>query len=281
MIGFVVVLVAVLGGYALSGGPFAVLFQPYELLVIGGAALGALIVSAPGAVLKRVTSALKHGLKAKPPTKQDYLDLLGLLYQLFQKMRRDGVLTMEEHVADPSKSPIFTKFPSVLARHHAVHFLADGLKQLVDGCSPEDLLQLCDADVDTHEAAEHEPVGLIQSTGDALPGLGIVAAVLGIVITMGHLDAGPEEIGHHVAAALVGTFLGILMCYGFVGPLATRIANQGAADMRYMNVIKSGLLAASRGTSPQLSIEFARRAIFPDERPSGAELEAAFQAAKG
>jgi chemotaxis protein MotA len=281
MIGFIVVLAAVLGGFALSGGPFAVLFQPNELVIIGGAALGALIVSAPGAIGKRVLSALKHGLKAKAPTKKDYLELLGLLYALFQKMRRDGVLTMEEHITEPAKSPIFTKYPSVLARAHAVTFLADGMKQLVDGCSPDDLYMLCDADLDTQSAAEHEPVGLIRTTGDALPGLGIVAAVLGIVITMGHLDAGPEEIGHHVAAALVGTFLGILLCYGFVGPLAARLENLGAAEQRYLTCIKSGLLAASRGSNPQLSIEFARRAVFPDERPTGPELDQVIAQAKG
>jgi chemotaxis protein MotA len=281
MIGFIVVLAAVLGGFAMAGGPFAVLWQPSELVVIGGAALGALIVSAPGAVGKRVIHALKHGLKAKTPGKKDYLDLLGLLYSLFQKMRRDGVLTMEEHITEPAKSPIFIKYPSVLARPSAVAFLAEGLKQLVDGCSPDDLLMLCDADLETQGDAEHEPIGLIRTTGDALPGLGIVAAVLGIVITMGHLDAGPEEIGHHVAAALVGTFLGILLCYGFVGPLATRLENQGAAEQRYLACIKSGLLAASRGSNPQLAIEFARRAVFPDERPSGPELDQAIAQAKG
>jgi chemotaxis protein MotA len=195
-------------------------------------------------------------------------------------MRRDGVLTMEEHVADPSKSPIFTKFPSVLARHHAVHFLADGLKQLVDGCSPEDLLQLCDADVDTHQAAEHEPVGLIQGTGDALPGLGIVAAVLGVIIAMGSMDQGPEVIGHKIAAALVGTFLGILLSYGIVQPMAQKIELMLIEDAKYLECLKTGILAYLHGAAPIIAVEYARRVVFSTERPSALELENACRGKK-
>jgi chemotaxis protein MotA len=159
--------------------------------------------------------------------------------------------------------------------------LVDGLKQLVDGCSAEELSMLFDAELDTHHAEEAQPIGLIRNAGDALPGMGIVAAVLGIVITMAHLDGGPEEIGHHVAAALVGTFLGILLCYGVVGPIANSIELQSGAEGRYMSCIKEAVVAAARGVNPAIAIEFARRAIFSDERPTGPELEKAFAELKG
>lgn len=275
IIGFLIVIGCVLGGFALGGGPFPVLLQPNELLVIGGAAAGTMVIMAPGSVGRRVTRALKHAFGGKLPSKADYLELLRLLFNLFQVMRRDGILALEEHLTEPAKSPIFKKYPGVLGHHHAVSFLVEGLRHMADGCSPEDLSLLFDADLETFHAEEHEPIGLIRTTSDALPGLGIVAAVLGIVITMGHLDAGPETIGHHVAAALVGTFLGILLCYGVLGPLATRLEMQGAAQQRFVLCIKDGLLAAARGSNPQLSVEFARRAIFSDERPSMQELEKA------
>ncbi len=280
IVGLLVVFGSVLGGYAMSGGPFAILLQPNELVVIGGAAVGTLIISAPGKVASRVIGAFKKGFGSDAPKKEDYFELLKLLYSLFQIMRRDGVLALEQHLADPHKSSVFGKFPGVLKRHHAMDFLVDAMRQLVDGCSAEDLMLLFDADLETHHDEEHQPIGLIKTTGDALPGLGIVAAVLGIVITMSHLDGGPEEIGHHVAAALVGTFLGILLCYGVVAPIATSIEMSSVAGHRYMQCVKDGVLAAARGSTPELAIEFARRAIFTDERPTTAELEAAFKAIK-
>src|SRR4051812_7662341 len=272
---------AVLGGFAMGGGPFPVLLQPAELVVIGGATVGTLIISAPGKVMPRVLAALKKAFANHSPTKSDYLDLLKLLYQILALIRREGVLALEPHVSDRATSTLFGAYPSVTKRHHAMDFLVDGLKQLVDGCSAEELSMLFDAELETHHDEEHQPVGLIRTAGDALPGLGIVAAVLGIVVTMGHLDGGPEEIGHHVAAALVGTFLGILLCYGLVGPLATSIEIQGAADSRFMLCIKEAIVAAARGVNPQIAIEFARRTIFSDERPTGPELEKAFAELKG
>ena len=280
IIGLVIVFGAVLGGYAMAGGPFGVLIQPNELVVIGGAALGTLVMSAPGKVGSRVMHSFKQAFTGKPPQKTDYLDLLKLLYSVFQVMRRDGVLALESHLADPTKSSIFSKYPSFQKRHHASHFLVDSLRQLVDGASAEDLVLLFDADLETQHEEEHQPVGLIRTTGDALPGLGIVAAVLGIVITMSHLDGGPEEIGHHVAAALVGTFLGILMCYGVLAPIATSIEMLGIAEHRYMLAIKDGVLAAARGSPPELSVEFARRSLFTDERPSLHDLEKELKALK-
>lgn len=261
----------------MGGGPLLVLLQPNELIVIGGAAAGTLIISAPGKVGRRVLSALSKGFKVDSPSMADYVDLLKLLYQLFQIVRREGLLALETHVTDIQNSPLFTKYPSVMKRHHALSFLGEGLKQMVDGCTVEELTQMFDAELETHHEEEHQPVGLIRTTSDSLPGLGIVAAVLGIIITMAHLNGGPEEIGHHVAAALVGTFLGILLCYGVLSPIASSIELQSLANGRYLNVIKNGLLAAARGANPAVAIELARRAIFLDERPSAEELDKEFQ----
>jgi chemotaxis protein MotA len=277
IIGLLVVFGAVIGGFVMGGGPLPVLMQPNELVVIGGAAAGTLVISAPGKVGRRVLSAFRKGFKVDSPTMSDYVDLLKLLYQLFQIVRREGLLALESHVTDIHTSPLFEKYPSVTRRHHALAFLAEGLKQMVDGCTVEELTQMFDAELETHHEEEHQPVGLLRTTSDSLPGLGIVAAVLGIIITMAHLNGGPEEIGHHVAAALVGTFLGILLCYGFLSPIANSIEAQSQANGRYLAVIRSGLLAAARGANPAVSIELARRAIFLDERPTAEELDKEFQ----
>jgi chemotaxis protein MotA len=276
IIGLLVVFVAVFGGFAMAGGHMAVLVQPSELVVIGGASLGTLIISAPGKVRARLKRVVLQGFKDSSPKRSDYLDLLKLLYELFGVMRREGILALESHVSEGAKSPLFKKYPSVIAREDAMHFLLEGLKQLVDGCPLNDLAQLFDVELETHHEEQHQPVSLLRTTADALPGLGIVAAVLGIVVTMGHLDGPPEQIGHHVGAALVGTFLGILLSYGVVGPLATSVEIQDAAQHRYLTCIKDALLTAARGTNPALAIEFGRRTIFADERPSSEELEKAF-----
>ena len=280
IIGLVVVVGSVLGGFAMAHGPFAVLVQPNELVVIGGAAFGALIISAPGKAMARVKHAFGLGFKISVPKKEDYLDLLKALYQIFSVMRRDGVLALEAHLAQPEQSSILSKYPSLTNRHHALIFLVDALKQLVDGCTPEELAMLLDTDIETLHEEEAQPIGLIRAISDALPGLGIVAAVLGIIITMGHLDAGPEVIGHHVGAALVGTFLGILLCYGVVGPIAQSIELQAAANSKYIACIKDGVLAAARGAAPAIAVEFSRRCIFNDERPSFTELDEAIQSLK-
>ena len=281
IIGLVVVFGAVLGGFAMADGPFGVLWQPNELVVIGGSAFGALMISAPGKVMGRVKHAFGMGFKIHVPKKDDYLDLLKLLYQIFTIVRREGVLALESHISQPENSAILKNYPSVTSRHHPMVFLIDALKQLVDGCTPDELALLLDADMETLHEEEHQPINLIRGTGDALPGLGIVAAVLGIIITMGHLDAGPEVIGHHVGAALVGTFLGILMCYGVLGPISTSVEQQVLANTKYMQCIKDGVLAAARGAAPNLAVEFSRRAIFSDERPSSADLDAAIKSLKG
>jgi chemotaxis protein MotA len=281
IIGLVVVIGAVLGGFAMSGGPFAVLFQPNELIVIGGAAFGALIVSSPGKIMKRVASAFKKGFQNHIPTAKDYEALLQLLYGVFQLTRREGMLALESHLENPNESVLFKKYPAVTHRHHAMTFLCDGLRQLVDGCSVSELSLLFETEMETLHDEEHQPISLLKTTGDALPGLGIVAAVLGIIITMGHMDGGPEVIGHHVAAALVGTFIGILLCYGVMAPIATSIEMQAQAETRFLMAIREGVLCAARGNAPELSVEFARRVIFTDERPTSKEMPKLLAAAKG
>ncbi len=281
IIGLGVVFAAVLGGFAMAGGPFPVLVQPNEFVVIGGAAIGALVISAPGKILKRVTAALKRGFQSHIPTPNDYADLLKLLYGVFQLTRREGMLALESHLENPHESVLFKKYPAVTKRHHAMSFLCDGLRQLVDGCSVSELSLLFETEMETLHDEEHQPITLLKGTSDALPGLGIVAAVLGIVITMGHMDGGPEVIGHHVAAALVGTFLGILLCYGVLGPIATSVELQAGAETRFLMAIREGVLCAARGNAPELSVEFARRAIFSDERPTTKEMPALLASAKG
>ena len=215
------------------------------------------------------------------PTKDDYLQLLKLQYEVFTFVRKNGAVALDEHVNDMEKSGIFSKYPSFLQRHHSVEFFRDALKQIVNGtASAEELDSLLDAELDTHHEETSIPVALLQKTADSLPGLGIVAAVLGIIVTMGHLDGGPEEIGHHVAAALVGTFLGILLCYGLFHPIASNAELQEVANAKYLRCIKEGVVASQRGTSPIVAIEFARKSIFESARPSSDELDAAIKSLK-
>ncbi len=280
-IGIIVVLGCVAGGFLFINGPLHVLFQPGELIIIGGAAVGSLLVSAPGKALGQVGKGLGRAFGDSTPTKAEYIDLLKLQYEVFQFMRKNGAVALDEHVQDFAKSAIFSKYPSFLKRHHAVEFFRDALKQIVNGtASAEELDVLLDAELETHHEEEAIPVGLIQKTADALPGLGIVAAVLGIIVTMGSLDAGPETIGHHIAAALVGTFLGVLLSYGVLNPIATNIEVQSAASGKYLRCIKDGVVASMRGTSPIVAIEFARKAIFSSARPSSDELDEAIKALK-
>jgi chemotaxis protein MotA len=278
--GILILFGAVCGGFAMAGGHFPVLIQPSEFVVIIGAAVGTLITSAPGLMKKRVIGAIKAALKDATPKKSDYLDLLKCQYELFMLARRQGVLALEAHVTDPSKSDIFKKYPSVGRIHHALTFLAEALQQIVNGISPDDLDGLLDAELDTLKFEGHLATGLVKTIGDSLPGLGIVAAVLGIIVTMGHMDAPPAVIGHHVAAALVGTFLGILLCYGVLAPLANNAEFQETHQLRYLAVIKAAVIASARGVAPPTAVEFGRKMIFSDERPSFAELDKALQNVK-
>ena len=280
IIGSAVVVVCVLGGYLLHGGPFGVLLQWNEFLIIGGAALGSLLVGSPLPVLKQMAGRLTGLLRGDPYTQSVYLDLMGTLYQLFITAKRDGLISLESHVEDPPKSAIFSKNPFILHNHHALHFLCDTLKLLLTGSvPPHDLEGLLDVDLETHHRTSATTSGLVQKLGDALPGLGIVAAVLGIVITMQAVDGKPEEIGHKVAAALVGTFLGIFLSYGYIQPLATNLEFQAAAEGRFLHCIKNCLVAFARGAPPLVAVEVARHVMFSDDRPEPEALAEACRTA--
>lgn len=274
IIGFLVVIICVIGGFIMAGGNLAVLMQPAEFVIILGVAAGSILVSTPIKVFKQMIAAIMGTFKGSKLTPETYMGLLRLLNDLFQIARKDGIIALEPHVNDPEESAVFQKFPYILSNHFAVSFLCDTIKLFLAGSvSPADIEALMDAEIDTHHDELSAPPSMIAKVGDALPGLGIVAAVLGIIVTMGHMDAPPEVIGHHVAAALVGTFLGVLACYGFVGPLATNIENQNRIDGRFFYVIKAGVAAFAKGMAPILAVEFARRAIYHSDRPSFEEVE--------
>jgi chemotaxis protein MotA len=278
--GILVVLGAIAGGFLMAGGKLGVLIQPSEFVVILGAAIGTLVTSSPGKMKKRVAAAVKAALKENIPSQADYLELLKCQYELFMLARRQGVLALEPHLNEPDKSDIFKKYPAIAKHHHARTFLVEALQQIVNGISPDDLDQLLDTEIETFKDEGHLATGLLKTIGDALPGIGIVAAVLGIIVTMGHMDAPPAVIGHHVAAALVGTFLGILLCYGIIQPLANNAETQETHQLRYLLVIKSAVIASARGVAPPTAVEFGRKMIYSDERPSFNDVDKALQAVK-
>jgi chemotaxis protein MotA len=280
-LGLLFAFVAILGGFGMAGGPIHTLIQPAELLIIGGAAVGTLLAAAPGKMRGRILGTFVKAFRGSMPTREEYLELLKLQYEVFSFIRRNGAVALDDHVANLAESPIFSKYPSFLGRPEAVEFFRDALKQIVNGtATAEELDVLLEAELETHHEETALPVALLQKTGDSLPGLGIVAAVLGIVITMGSLDGGPQEIGHNIAAALVGTFLGILFCYGLMQPIATNVELQEVANGKYLRCIKEGVVASARGSAPLVAVEFGRKAIFSDERPSGDETDAACRALK-
>jgi chemotaxis protein MotA len=276
--GVILVIVSVLGGFMLSGGPPTILIQPYEFLIIAGAAFGTLIISAPKHHLFAVVAGIKRVLTGASADKAAYLDLLRLQYEMFVNARKHGFIALERDIAEPEKSSILSKYPSFLANHHAVTFLSDSLRLLVDGAvSPMDLDSLLDREIETHHDEATKPAMILGKVGDTLPGLGIVAAVLGIVISMSHIDGPAAEMGHHVAVALVGTFMGVLFAYGFVNPLAAGMEMAMEKDLNYLACIKAGVVAFAKGSPPPVAVEFARRVIYDNDRPSLAETEAAVQ----
>ena len=271
--GLAVVTLAVVGGYLMAGGHMLVLLQPAEFVVIGGAAAGSLLVSTPKAVLLNTIAQVKAAMSAGTG-REAYVDLLSMLYQVFKQVQQGGVMSLEPHFEDPTKSPLLTRYPNFLARHDAVDFLADSVKVIiVGGIASHDLEALMDEDLKAHHEESLKPAAALTKIGDALPGLGIVAAVLGVVITMGHIDAPAAEVGAHIGAALVGTFLGILMSYGFVQPIATALEQRVNEDAYYCMCIKAGLLAVYKGNPPAIAIEFARRVLPHSVRPSFDETE--------
>ncbi len=279
IVGLAVVFGATAFGYWEEGGSFGVLYQPAELIIIGGAALGSLITSTPGPVLKAIAAQLK-GVMGSGTSAADYKDLLAMLYQLFKQVQQQGVMSLEAHFDDPKQSSILSKYPKFMARHDALDFLADSVKVvMVGGIAPYDLETLMDEDLKVHHDDALKPAAALNRIGDALPGLGIVAAVLGIVITMAHIDGPPAEIGERVGAALVGTFLGILLSYGMAQPLAGALEGRVNDDMYYCLCIKAGLLAVYKGNPPAIAVEFARRVLPHNVRPSFNDTEKLCKAA--
>jgi chemotaxis protein MotA len=281
IIGIVIVIGAILGGYLMEHGNVKVLLQPAELLFIGGAEIGTVLIANPLHILKKIASGIAGVFAGSKFTKDRYIESLKMMYELFNKSRKDGLMGIESDVEDPSKSPVFSKYPKFYKDHHVRDFVCDTLRMAITGAKPFDLDQLLDLDMEVHHQDAALPVAALSTMADSLPGLGIVAAVLGVVITMGALGGPPEEIGRKVAAALVGTFLGILLCYGFVGPIAANMAKGADEHRAYLYVLRVVMIAFLKGAAPIMAVEAGRRAIPGNVRPSFQEVEKACRSAAG
>lgn len=274
IIGLVVVFGSVIAGYVLHQGNMLVLWQWTEFIIIGGAGLGAYIVGNPPAILKATIGQTLGLLKPSPYSDKAYSELLQVLYDVFQKARKDGLVGLESHIEEPDKSEIFGKYPHFMKQSHAKAFLADTLKVLLTGTiENHHLADILETDLEQHNEEALAVSHAVRTVGDAMPGFGIIAAVLGVIITMGRIGGDPMIVGESVAAALVGTFLGILLCYGVLGPMANAMELRARAENAYMNCIRTAILAFARGDSPMTAVEFARRNIEPGERPSFGALE--------
>ena len=258
----------------LSHGHLAALWQPFEMVIICGAAFGAFVITNPGTVIKAAFGSIGQLLKGSKHNKKSYMELLALMYDLFTKARKEGLMALEGDIDEPENSPIFQKYPKILSNHHALDFIADYLRLMVGGnMNPFEIENLIDVELETHHHEANKVPASITAVSDALPGFGIVAAVLGIVITMASIGGPVEELGKHVAAALVGTFLGILLAYGFVGPMATSLTHMQEDDAKVFECIKVCLLASLNGYAPQISVEFGRKSLYSHHRPGFQELE--------
>jgi chemotaxis protein MotA len=274
IVGVLIVFGSVLGGFVMGGGHLGALLHLSEFIVIGGAALGALIIMSPKKVLFDLVKMSLQAFKGAPYNRAAYQELLKVLYELFLLGRRNGMIALEEHVMNPEGSSIFQRYPSFLKNHHAMAFLCSGLRPIIDGkVKPDQLKTLMDTEMNTMEEEHHAPIGVLTRAADAMPGFGIVAAVLGIVITMAAISGPIEEIGHKVAAALVGTFLGIFISYGLMNPLAVNIEFICAAEMAYIRAIASSVISFANGQAPIMAVEVARRGLTSDVQPSSEEME--------
>ena len=274
IVGILVVLGAVIGGFLMEHGPIRVLIQPSEAIIIGGAALGTLLVANPLHILKGVMSGVLGVLKGSKFSKKRYLDSLKMMYDMFNKIRREGPNSVESDIEAPEKSKFFAAYPAFVKDHHLRDFVCDTMRMvLMGGVEAFDVDQMIEADMDVHSHQSEQSVTALSSVADSLPGLGIVAAVLGVVMTMSALGGPPEEIGKKVAAALVGTFLGILMCYGVIGPIASNLGKLAHEEHEYLHVLRVAMIAFMKGTSPLLAVEMGRRAVPAHLRPSFAEFE--------
>ncbi len=275
IIGIVVVFGCVVAGYLMEHGNLRVLVQPAELIIIGGAAIGTLLVANPLHILKKIAGGIGAVFGGSKFGKQTYIDTLKMMYDLLNKARKDGLMALESDVEEPQKSPVFTKNPAFLKNHHVCDFVCDSLRMAITGIDAFDLDQMLDLDLEVHHQDSTGPTAALSTMADSLPGLGIVAAVLGVVITMGALGGPPEEIGNKVAAALVGTFLGILLCYGLVGPIAANMTKAAEEEHAFLYVMRVLMVSFLKGTAPIMAVEMARRAVPGHVRPSFQELEKA------
>ena len=279
IIGWVLVIICVIGGYMAMGGKLAPLWQPFELVIIGGAGVGAFVVANPKHFLGKAGYGFKSALKGPKYAKADYLELLGLMYAIFRLAKTKGMLAIETHIEKPEDSSLFQAFPKFTEDHHALEFLCDYLRMMTLGTdNPHELADLLDEELETHHAEDAEVAGAYSTMGDGFPALGIVAAVLGIIKTMGSITEPPEVLGKLIGGALVGTFLGILLAYGFVSPLAASMGATFNANAKYMQCIRAGLLAHLSGYAPAVSVEFARKTLMSKDRPSFFEVEEAVSA---
>lgn len=278
IIGSVIVFVSTIGGFMLAGGQPLVLLHISEFVVILGIATGVLVIASPRHVLIEVLHKLKAALAGKSAGKEDFADLLKLLYEIFMIGRRNGLIALEEHVTDPQKSALFGRYPSVQHHRARLEFLCNGLKPVIDGkIKPDQLENLMVAELDAKALEAEHPVHILQLVGDSLPGIGIVAAVLGIINTMASISEGPAMVGKKVAAALTGTLLGIFFAYGFVNPLAIRIKFDNASEDQFLKCIMQAIAGFAKGLAPLTAVEVARRSLDSNVQPNGEELEAALK----
>lgn len=274
IIGYVVVLGAVLGGFVLAGGHVHSLYQPTELITIFGSGLGSFLVANPPRVIKATLSAIPRVLKGSPFNQTLFVDLLAMLFEILSKVRKEGLMSIENDVDNPESSPIFAKYPSISSDHHAMEFLTDYLRMMVGGnLNAFEIEALMENEIETHHHEAEVPAHALAKLGDAFPAFGIVAAVMGVVHTMESVGLPPAELGKLIAAALVGTFLGILLSYGFVSPVASAIEHRNSEHAKVFQCIKAVLLASMNGYAPQVAIEFGRKVLFSTERPTFLELE--------
>ncbi|HTA67203.1 MAG TPA: flagellar motor stator protein MotA [Bryobacteraceae bacterium] len=275
IIGILVVIGSIVGGYLMEHGQILVLLQPAEILIIMGAAAGTILIANPLSTVMKLLTGIKDVFFPHSRDKKFYLENLKMLYDLFTVARKNGLPKLEADMDDPEKSAVFSKYPAFLKNKHALYFVCDTLRMFIGGgIETYDLDNIMELDLEVQHSEEHAPISALTSTADSLPGLGIVAAVLGVVITMGALGGPPDEIGKKVAAALVGTFLGILMCYGFLGPMAAKLTLNLDEEGRYFNVLRLGILSFCKGAPPITATEFARRGVPSSVRPTFQELEA-------
>src|SRR5579864_9003179 len=273
IIGIVIVFGCVLAGYLMEHGNIRVLLQPAELVIIGGAAVGTVLIANPLYILKKIAAGISGVFVGSKFGKQTYIDALKMMYDLLNKARKDGLMALENDVEEPQKSPVFSKNTAFVKNQHVCAFVCDSLRMAITGVDAFDLDQMLDLDLEVHHQDATQPTAALSTMADSLPGLGIVAAVLGVVITMGALGGPPEEIGHKVAAALVGTFLGILLCYGLVGPIAANMTKAAEEEHAFLYVLRVVMISFLKGTAPIMAVEFARRAIPGHVRPSFQEVE--------